>query len=113
MPYQGPEIKQHIKQMEIYPVGDSTVPGFETIINLASNENSMPLSNTVLEALRTSLHQVHRYADNTCTMVIRELARIHGINTEHLVCGNGSSELIYLLTEVFVGVGDNIVIWKH
>ena len=109
----GPEVKAYLQTMTVYPVGDSTTHGQRALINLASNENSMPLSDAVQQALIEAMSYVNRYSNNTCMEVIDGLAVMHAIDPEKLVCGNGSSELIFLLAEAFVSAGDDVVIWKH
>jgi histidinol-phosphate aminotransferase len=44
---------------------------------------------------------------------IRTLARHHGLDPERIVCGNGSDELIGLLTKAYAGPGDEVVMSRH
>ena len=109
----GPEVKKYVQTMVTYPVSDVTTHGSRVLINLASNENTMPPSDAVQQVFIEAMSSVNRYSNNACTKVIDELAVMHTIDPEKLVCGNGSSELIFLLAEAFVSAGDEVVIWKH
>lgn len=111
--HSSPKVKKHLGKLNCFQVGETKIPGQQRIINLASNENAMPVSANVSEALELALLQANRYSDNTCEFVIDELCRLYGYSAKKLMCGNGSAELIFLLAEVFAAQEDEILIWKY
>ncbi len=106
-------IKPYIRAMQLYPVGESSVPGFEKVIHLASNENNHPPSEAVLDAVKMSMQQTNRYADSSCRKVIDQLAAHHHLSGEKIVCGNGSAALIFLLAEALLSQQDEMLVLKH
>ena len=79
----------------------------DQIIKLNGNENPYGGSSKVAEALsRVSLHV---YPDPLQRKVRSALAGYTGVDTEHIIAGAGSDELIDLLFRLFVSPGDTIV----
>lgn len=103
------DIKNHLRELSLYEVGESTVPGFNKIINLASNECAVSPSDHVLTAIQSSLPQLNRYANNSSSVLIEKLANTHNLPKDNLICGDGSAELILLLTEAFLNPGDEVL----
>lgn len=105
--------RPHLEGLGNYPVGESRIDGVNRIIRLASNEHTVAPSPAVRNALIEVADRAHRYADAECREVVRILSGLHSLDPCELVCGDGSSELIYLLALCFAGPGDEIVIWRH
>jgi histidinol-phosphate aminotransferase len=84
--------------------------GIHDAIKLASNENPLPPSDRVREAIVRALDQLNRYPDGSGHYLRQALAKKHGLSAEHLVLGNGSNELIELLVRAFLRPGDEAVV---
>ena len=83
--------------------------GLKTVYKLASNEN--PFAPLYLKkAILKELADINRYPEGTCFALRRELARIHQLDPDNLVFGNGSDELISLTVRAFVEPGDEVVL---
>ncbi len=76
-----------------------------TSIKLASNENPLGPSPQAVEAAMRVLKQSNRYPDAAGYYLRERLAERHQIDTTHIVLGNGSTELIQLLCQVYLGPG--------
>jgi len=79
------------------------------ILKLASNENPLGPSPLALEAARKSLSQVHLYPDGSGWMLREALARKHGLPSSSFLLGNGSNDVLEMLTAVCVRPGLNTV----
>jgi histidinol-phosphate aminotransferase len=79
------------------------------IIRLDSNENPYGPSPNAIEAIRAALPSFHAYPDNDCSELRRRLAAHHGMATDQVLVGAGSSELISLLSFTMLGPGLNAV----
>jgi histidinol-phosphate aminotransferase len=80
------------------------------LAELGSNENPLGPSPVVLERLaRLSAEDVLRYPDPMGLALRRKLAAGLGVEVGELVLGNGSHELLMLLSQCFAGPGDSIV----
>jgi histidinol-phosphate aminotransferase len=84
--------------------------GIVDAIKLASNENPLTPSDRVLGAIRAALATVNRYPDGSAFYLRQALAKKHGVSAEQVILGNGSNELIELLTRTFLKPGDEAVV---
>ncbi len=78
-------------------------------MKLASNENPLPPSPRVLEAIRQVLGGLNRYPDGSGYYLRHALAKRHGVVPDAIVLGNGSNELLELLARAFVRQGEEVV----
>jgi histidinol-phosphate aminotransferase len=103
-PFEQPfEASKPIEELE----RELGIPG---AIRLASNENPVPPSPSVLAALQKALAGLNRYPDGSGYYLRQALAKKHGVSAESIILGNGSNELIELLARTFVGHGEEVVI---
>ncbi|NJC71379.1 aminotransferase class I/II-fold pyridoxal phosphate-dependent enzyme [Planosporangium thailandense] len=77
--------------------------------SMASNESPLGTSPAVVEAVTRAAHGVHRYPDPLADPVRDELARLHGVDADQILVGNGSDELIYLLAMAYLAQGGHAV----
>jgi histidinol-phosphate aminotransferase len=83
--------------------------GVADVLKLASNENPLGPSPRALQAIREALQGLHRYPDGACYALRQGLSRRLGVTPEELCFGNGSNELLELVTRAFLGPGDEAV----
>jgi histidinol-phosphate aminotransferase len=74
-------------------------------IKLASNENPLGPSPKALEAMKAVLAESHRYPDGGTHQLREKLARKHGVLTDQILIGLGSSEIIDLAARILLGRG--------
>ena len=72
------------------------------IIKLASNENPIGPSPKALKALRETIGGANRYPDGSCFYLKRRLAAKLSLKPENFILGNGSDELIDIITKAFL-----------
>ncbi|WP_240980465.1 histidinol-phosphate transaminase [Ramlibacter agri] len=77
--------------------------------HMASNENPLGIGPMAMAAARDCLAGLAAYPDPSGAPLKAALARRFGLAAEGLVIGNGSSELIDLVTRSFVVKGDEVV----
>jgi histidinol-phosphate aminotransferase len=73
----------------------------EQLVRLTFNENPLGPSPLGLAAARSAMTQLHRYPDDGATSLKNALVRRHSCGADEIVTGNGSTELIALLTQTF------------
>ncbi len=78
-------------------------------VKLASNENPYGVPPQAIDAMIEAANTAHRYPDGDCFALKQALASEHGIQTEQLLIGNGSNEVLELMIRCFAGVGDEVV----
>ena len=80
-----------------------------TILKLASNENPLGASPRAIEAGKAAMDKVHLYPDGGCYDLKRSLSRSLDLQSDQIIVGNGSNEVLELLGHAFVGEGDEVV----
>ena len=81
-------------------------------VKLASNENPYGAPPKALEAIKQAASEICRYPDGDCFELKQALATKHKVQTEQLLIGNGSNEVLELVIRSFAGTGDE-VIYSH
>ena len=67
------------------------------ILDFSANINPLGMPESVRRAVTENLSAAEHYPDPECRKLKQALAKRHGIQMEHLICGNGGAELIYRL----------------
>jgi len=80
----------------------------ERIIKLDGNENPYGPSPRALAAL-ADYRGYHIYPDPEHTLLREAIQNYVGVDKAHILCGNGSDELIDLIMRLFLGPGDAII----
>ena len=83
--------------------------GIAESVKLASNENPLGPSPLALAALRAALPGIHRYPDGSGHSLCQALAAHWGVSADMLILGNGSNELLELVSRCFLMPGDEAV----
>lgn len=82
-------------------------------IKLSANESPLGASPAALAALAEADKSPEIYPEGTSRLLREALAEVHGLDAERLVCGNGSDDLLHLLAQCYLGIGDNAVMSRH
>jgi histidinol-phosphate aminotransferase len=86
--------------------------GISNSIKLASNENPLGPSPKAVEAVENALKNLHRYPDGSGHDLIGKLADRLEVKPENIVIGNGSDDIIGILSTAFLRPGDEAVMPK-
>jgi histidinol-phosphate aminotransferase len=85
----------------------------DSIIKLASNENPFGPSPLALAALQKSLAGLSLYPDGNAFYLKHKLAAKLGVETSHLVLGNGSNEILEFLGHALLWPGAEVVVSQY
>jgi histidinol-phosphate aminotransferase len=102
-----------ILDIEAYVPGRSAAPGAAKVYKLSSNETPLGPSPHAIEAFRSAAGELELYPDGAHVALREAIARRYGLDPERIVCGNGSDDLLHLLSAAFVGPGDEGIITTH
>lgn len=94
------------------PGKSQAVPGV-TPIKLSANESPLGASPMALRALDEAIRMPEVYPEGTSSVLRTALAEVHGLDASRIVCGNGSDDLLHLLAQCYLGVGDEAVMSRH
>ena len=101
-------IRKHVERLHPYVPGEQ--PKVRGLIKLNTNENPYPPSPKVLAATQAAVDDRLRLYPNPTAQGLRvRLAKLHGVNLENVIVGNGSDELLALATRAFVEPGRDCV----
>jgi histidinol-phosphate aminotransferase len=84
--------------------------GIQNAIKLASNENPLPPSDRVQQAIIAALGHLNRYPDGSGFYLRQAVAKKLGFTPDQIMLGNGSNDLIELAVRSFMRSGDEAVV---
>ena len=77
------------------------------VIKLNTNENPYPSSPAVQRAIGTAIKVgLQKYPDPMAEAFRHRAAQLLGVEPNWILCGNGSDDLLTIVTRAFVGQGD-------
>lgn len=98
-------LRPNIARMAGYVPGEQPRGG--GFIKLNTNENPYPPSPRVLSAIvEAATDRLRLYPDPLATAFREAAASLHGIDPSMILAGNGSDDVLTILTRAFVGPGD-------
>ena len=109
--------KEWISDLRVYEPGKPMEEvarelGFDDIaeiVKVASNENELGPSPMAIEAMQEAIPEMHRYPDGGAFYLKKKLADKLGVESENVLFGCGSNELIVFLCHAFMGPGKNLI----
>lgn len=105
--------KPGIMEIALYEGGKATVDGVSNVVKLSSNENPYGPSPAAQDAVRRSVHELHRYPTTDHASLRLALAEAHGLDAARIICGVGSDEIIHFLCQAYAGPGSEVIHTEH
>ena len=94
-------VARKVRNLSPYVYGEQ--PKTRNVIKLNTNEAAYPASPKVWAALREfDPENLRRYPNATSAALCAELAKLNGTKPENVFVGNGSDEILSLMTDAFV-----------
>jgi len=84
--------------------------GIKKSIKLASNENPLGPSPMAVEAIQSALEKLNRYPDGSGYNLINRIADKLKVSPGNIILGNGSDEIISMLTHTLLKPGDEVIL---
>jgi threonine-phosphate decarboxylase len=81
----------------IYKIAEETGMPEDKFIDFSASVNPLGISKKVKDVIKVELDNLVNYPDPDMNMLRKKLSCHHDINPETILCGNGSTELIYLI----------------
>ena len=84
------------------------------VIKLASNENPF-ISKDVISFIKKSTHKLNLYPDSNHVNLHYEIAKLIGcrMTNKNIILGNGSNEILELITRSALDYNPEVIIPKH
>lgn len=81
----------------LYRIAEETGIPEDKLIDFSASINPLGISKRVKDTIYKELDNLVHYPDPEATLLKNKLSGHHGIDPETILCGNGSTELIYLI----------------
>ncbi len=104
-----PQPRPSIADITPYKPGKSTAEGVANPVKLSANENILGCSPAAREAYLEAASNLALYPDGQAPRLKAAIADHHRLEPERLILGTGTDEIFSLISQVFLGAGDNIV----
>lgn len=110
----GLKIKGHILSIPVYKPGRPIseirrIYGVRNIIKLAANENPLGPSPKALSEIYKKAKDTNRYPDGSGFYLKDAIGRIYHIRPSNIILGNGTNEILHMLSIVFVRKGSEVI----
>ncbi len=109
----APKPKAGILNIAAYTPGKSKASGGSKLMKLSSNENPLGCSPAASAAFSAQAGELHRYPNAVHEELRQAIGEAYRVPADLIVCGAGSDELIHLLTQAYVGAGDEVIYTEH
>ena len=97
--------RSNVEAMAAYVPGEQ--PQASKVVKLNTNENPYSCSSRVALAIERACAQgLERYPDPHATAFRMRAAQVLGVEPECILCGNGSDDILTIVTRAFVGEGE-------
>ncbi|HEX4180390.1 MAG TPA: histidinol-phosphate transaminase [Caulobacteraceae bacterium] len=104
-----PVPKPGILDISPYVPGKSKVEGVDRPVKLSANENIIGCSPLAKAAFIAAADRLNMYPDGRCHALREAVAAHYDFEPERLVFGDGTDELLHLISQVYLEPGDNMV----
>ena len=102
-----PQVRPNIAEMKGYVPGEQ--PQGEKFIKLNTNENPYQCSPQVKAAIGRVVQQgLQKYPDPLATAFRIRAGELLGVDPDWILCGNGSDDILTIVTRAFVGSGQRL-----
>lgn len=95
--------RREIEAMAGYVPGEQPQDG--QFIKLNTNENPYPPSPAVADAVEQAVPRLRKYPDPTAGPFRHRAAELLGVPPDWILCGNGSDDILTIVTRALVGQG--------
>ena len=102
-----------VLDIEAYVPGKSAAPAGVKLHKLSSNETPLGPSPKAVEAYGALSAKLELYPDGSSTKLREAIGARYGLDPARLICGSGSDELLSLITNAYIGAGDEGVFTAH
>ena len=112
-PTPRPMPRPGVLDIEAYVPGKSAAPAGVKLVKLSSNETPLGASPRAVEAFASVADKLALYPDGSASRLREAIGAKFGLDPARLVCGSGSDELLSLITNAYLGPGDEGVYSQH
>lgn len=108
-----PVPRSGIMDIQAYVPGKSAAKSGTKVFKLSSNETPLGASPHAITAYQKAAEHLELYPDGSALALRTAIGTLHGIDPAQIVCGGGSDEILTMITNAYVGPGDEGIFTEH
>ena len=105
--------KRGVDSIKLYKGGTSKISGIKNIIKLSSNESPFGPSKMAMKAYEKTSQKLSRYPELTAESLQLTIANKFNLNSDQIICGTGSDEILIFTVLTFCSPGDEVIHAHH
>ena len=99
--------------IEAYKPGRSKVKKLKKVIKLSANESALGMSPKVMKVISNKNLILDKYPDGKSQNLRKEISKFYKCNSEKIICGAGSDEVIQMICQLFLKSKDEVVLPQY
>ena len=99
--------------IEVYKPGKSKIKKIKNIIKLSANESALGMSPKAIKIILNKKLNLERYPDGKSQLLRKELSKKYKCNSNKIICGAGSDEVIQMICQLFLKPKDEVVVPQY
>ncbi len=99
--------------IEAYRPGKSKVKKLKKVIKLSANESALGMSPKAKKIISNKNLNLDKYPDGKSQNLRKEISKAYKCNSEKIICGAGSDEVIQMICQLFLNPKDEVVVPEY
>ena len=99
--------------IEAYKPGKSKVKKLKKVIKLSANESALGMSPKAKKIISNKNLILDKYPDGKSKNLRKAISRAYKCNSDKIICGAGSDEVIQMICQLFLKSKDEVVVPKY
>jgi len=99
--------------IEAYRPGKSKVRKFKKVIKLSANESALGMSPKAKKIISNKNLNLDKYPDGKSQNLKKAISNAFKCNSEKIICGAGSDEVIQMICQLFLNPKDEVVVSEY
>jgi histidinol-phosphate aminotransferase len=99
--------------IEAYRPGKSKIKKLKKIVKLSANESALGMSPKAIKIISNKKLNLERYPDGKSDILRKEISKKYKCNSNKIICGAGSDEVIQMICQLFLKPKDEVVVPQY
>ena len=99
--------------IEAYKPGKSKFKKLKKIVKLSANESALGMSPKAIKIISNKKLNLERYPDGKSDILRKEISKKYKCNSNKIICGAGSDEVIQMICQLFLKPKDEVVVPQY
>ena len=99
--------------IEAYKPGKSKIKKLKKIVKLSANESALGMSPKAIKIISNKKLNLERYPDGKSDILRKEISKKYKCNSNKIICGAGSDEVIQMICQLFLKPKDEVVLPQY